>query len=159
MRPKTSWTRNSVSGGSSARIEMSIEVKAPPEKVFALITDVERYPERFEGYENVEVTSESRKGMFMTYRVHETRENRYMERYMECTDWVEDERFAFRMLAGPFGMEFEGAFELRPIKEGTQVTLVYECVLPEDWGMGEDVVARITEGFLEKMKGLLEEGT
>jgi len=136
-----------------ARLEKSIEIKAPVEKVWELCADVEGYP-RF-----METAKEIRKTGAGTY--HWTLElgGRTLRLDGETIEIVEKERLAWTS-SGDFVSQ--GSWRLEPTAEGTKLTNVMDYELP---GLVGAIMDRIKvskemeknmERNLNNMKALLE---
>ena len=136
-----------------ARLEKSIEIKAPVEKVWELCADVEGYP-RF-----METAKEIRKTGAGTYLWKLELGGRTLELDGETTEIVEKERLAWTS-SGDFVSQ--GSWRLEPTAEGTKLTNVMDYELP---GLVGAIIDRIKvskemeknmERNLQNMKALLE---
>jgi len=77
-------------------IERSIETRARPEEVWALISDLERIPEWAKGYvEREMITSKQRTGVGTTTHEVGVAFGKPYEKDFIVTDWVEKERISF----------------------------------------------------------------
>jgi uncharacterized membrane protein len=111
-----------------ARIEKSIVIRAPPEKVFALLDDVERMVEWMDTIKEVKVTSKQRAGVGTTYHFIADAGGTRAEFDSETTEWVENERMAWRTTSGDITMFGSGT--LKTVEGGTQYTWVMDYQLP-----------------------------
>ena len=136
-----------------ARIEKSIEIKAPVEKVWELCADVEGYPKFMETAKEIKRTGDR------TFRWKLEIGGRTLELDGETTEIVENETLAWRS-TGDFVSE--GSWILEPIPEGTKLTNVMDYQLPGVVGAIMDRVKvskdmeKNMERNLQNMKALLE---
>ena len=148
------------------RVEKSIEIKAPPEKVWEMLA-LDRTPEWIEDNENVEYTSEvntpeDKFRVGATVHIIEKHE----EFDMEITDSIKNEKLSCRS-KGPLSksgnVTVTVTYILKPTKTGTEMTYEGEYEMP--WGifgrfldrlfvqrMGEKGIGK----SLEKLKSILE---
>ena len=146
-------------GGILVRIERSIEIKAPPEKVWEMLA-LDNLPEWMDELKGVEYTSE----------VH-TPEDRYRvgasahisEKHVgydfEITESLENEKIGFR--SGKFRMV--RSYTLKPTETGTTVAAVFEYTSPysvlgkivDNLG-GKRIAERDMERSFRKLKSILE---
>lgn len=111
------------------RLERSIEIKAPPEKVWELLA-WDRLPEWYPSIKTAEYTSEKREGVGAT--AHVTGEDEEMKQKfeydIEVTECVENERATWRTTSGDFTAF--GSTTLKPTEAGTELTMMIDYHLP-----------------------------
>ncbi|MFQ6077346.1 MAG: SRPBCC family protein [Candidatus Bathyarchaeia archaeon] len=83
-------------------IEVTSEIKAPVERVWAFMTDWDRVPEWTKSVEKFEITSKQRSGVGMTFREVGFLAGRRYEYEGEVTDFVEN-----KVIASPRGSSSE----------------------------------------------------
>ena len=129
-------------------VEKTVEIKAPPEKVWALISDLERIPEWAKGYtEREEITSEQRTGVgTTTHEVGVAFGKRY-EKDFVVTEWEEKRKIAYRSASG---WPWKGSWTMKPTEAGTMFTFAVDFELPFE-------VERLREVFRKRYEKLLEE--
>ena len=136
-----------------ARIEKTIEVKAPVEKVYALCADVEGYPKFMAEIKEVKRTGDRTSHWKLEVS------GRAIECEGEITEMIENKRIVWRS-TGDFVSE--GSWSFEPTAEGTKVTHVMDYKLP---GIVGAIIDRIKvakeveknmERNLQAMKALLE---
>ena len=108
-------------------MEKSIEIKAPPEKVWS-ISSWERIPEYFETVKKVEWTSEEKNKIGATLHITGEVGGTKAEYDVEITELVENEKTAFRTTGGNITLSAHSI--LSPTKDGTKITYVEEYELP-----------------------------
>jgi uncharacterized membrane protein len=136
-----------------ARIEKTIEVKAPVEKVWAVCSDVVGYTRFMETAKRIEKTGDR------TYHWEMEMAGRTVEFDGQITEVVENERFAWKSTGA---MSSKGSWSLEPTDEGTRITLVMDYEMPGIVGAIMDKV-KVSKGMekqmesqLQAMKALLE---
>jgi uncharacterized membrane protein len=144
------------------RIEKSIEIKAPPEKVWELLA-LDRLPEWNEEYGNVKYTSELRNPEDK-YRVGASSHTNIKGAGaidFKITESLKNEKMTFRMI-GKRANNTVVTYVLKSIDEGTQFAYVMTYQLP--WGslgkfigkIGQGMLEKEAEKSLEKLKSILE---
>jgi uncharacterized membrane protein len=121
-------TKRAFSGGEFvARIEKSIEINAPPEKIWPFIT-WERTPEWYTAFKKVERTSKEKNVVGETVHITGEVAGAKAEWDGETTEIVENEKVAWRSIGGAFtGF---GSQTLTPTKNGTKVTFLMDYEMP-----------------------------
>ncbi len=111
------------------RIEKSIEIKAPPEKVWEMLA-LDRFPEWMDMMENVKYSSEVHTPKDK-YRVGATalgtpKGGSPDNCHYEVTESLEHEKFAHRMWERWLGRTLGGpvTYTLEPVDGGTKLTMV-----------------------------------
>ena len=143
-----------------ARIERSIVIKAPPEKVWQML-HWDRIPEWLEGIKWAEYTSEHREGAGATAHVKAEAGGVKVEFDVEITEYIEDEKASWRTTAGNFTAI--GLTNLEPMREGTELTLMMDYELPysilgkivDKVLVGRETAAGFERG-LKKLKNMIE---
>ena len=137
------------------RVEKSIEIKAPPERIWEMLA-LDRFPEWEKGYK------EDLKNIKYTSKVT-TPEDKYRvglsahldvkgegEMDLEITESLENEKITYHLTGGSFTKDFVLSFLLEPVEEETKFTYAVEYEL--SWG--------ILGKFLEKLfiKRMIKKG-
>ena len=148
------------------RFENSIEIKAPPEKVWEMLA-LDRFPEYVEDIKSVEYTSEVNTPKDK-YRVGATVHiiEKHEEFDMEITESIENEKITCRS-KGPFSQSGNVTLiishTLKPTKTGTEITYAGEYEMPYgifgkllDKLFMQRVSEKQTEKSLEKLKSIVE---
>lgn len=143
-----------------ARIEKSIVIKAPPEKIWQML-HWDRIPEWLEGIKWAEYTSEHREGAGATAHVKAEAGGVKVEFDIEITEYIENEKASWRTTTGNFTAI--GLTDLEPKKGGTELTLMMDYELPysilgkivDKVLVGRETAAGFERG-LKKLKNMLE---
>jgi uncharacterized membrane protein len=142
------------------RVEKSIEVNVPPEKIWPLVK-WENVPQVFESLKKMEWTSEGHNKVGSTLHLTTEVAGVKQESDVEITEWVENEKAAWRTIGGNATIIFSSTFS--PTKNGTKVTFT------QDYGLPYSVLGKIidklrfhkaiekdTEKALIKLKAMAE---
>lgn len=143
-----------------ARIEKSIEISAPSEKVWPMLF-WDRLPEWLDGIKEAKYTSEDKDSVGATAHVIGETAGIKVEFDVEITEYIENEKATWRSTAG--NLTAIGLTTLKTTETGTKLTLMMDYDLPYSI-LGKIVdklmVSRdIEKGFersLEKLKNTLE---
>ena len=109
----------------------SIIVDATPAQVMAVIADFPAYPEWAQGMKQAEVVKERSDGR--AEQVHfELEAAPIKDSYTLAYDWQGDSAVKWHLVEGRMLKAMEGAYELRPSGDGTEVTyrLAVEVSIP-----------------------------
>lgn len=109
------------------KVERSIEIKASPEKIWELIS-WDRFPEWYPYIKKSKYTSKKRAGVGATAHVIGDAEGQKFEYDAEVTEYVENERAAWRTTSGNWTAF--GSTTLKPTEVGTKVTIAMNYELP-----------------------------
>ena len=110
-----------------AKIERSIDIEAPPEKVWPMVY-WDKIPQWLDMIKKAEFTSKDKDKLGATAHVVGEAAGIKAEWDAETTEWTENKRFAWRTTAGTFtGF---GSMTLSPVKAGTKATFLMDYDLP-----------------------------
>jgi len=109
------------------RIEKSIEIRAPPEKIWPLLF-WDKVPEWYPYIKKAKYTSKKRADVGATAHIIGEAEGQKFEYDAETTEYVENERAAWRTTSGNWTAF--GTTTLKPTETGTKVTMVINYELP-----------------------------
>jgi uncharacterized membrane protein len=143
------------------RIEKSIEIRVPPEKVWEMLA-LDRWPEWMDTMKKAEYTSEDKNVVGATAHAISGVAGVKDEYDAEITEWKENEKISWRSTSGKLKGMFS-SMTLSPIKTGTKVTSVADYNLPYSI-LGKIIdklqvsreVDKAMEKGLEKLKSILE---
>ena len=110
-----------------ARIEESIEINAPLEKVFSLIR-WDRVPEYYDSIKKVEWTSEPKMKVGATVHVFSEIAGSKGEWGAEVTEYKDNEKVSWRTTSGNLTIIYNATLELA--KAGTKLTTSFDYELP-----------------------------
>ncbi len=110
------------------KIEKSITIKAPPEKVFALLTNRSEVPKWNLLIREARITSKESTGVGSTVHYAGLAAGTKGEWDSETTEWVKDRKYAWRTISGDVAMLV--TWTLREIDTGTELTYELRYELP-----------------------------
>lgn len=112
------------------RVQRSIEIAAPPEKIWPFLVEPEKILKWCITFEKFEYTSEQRSGVGTPFYFEERAAGRLMKLNFAVTEWIENERVAFSMVSGNFVKGYEQRWTLEAIPSGSRFTFMEEIELP-----------------------------
>jgi ligand-binding SRPBCC domain-containing protein len=148
------------------RLEYSVEIEAPVEKVFAFHVDprnaMKLLPEDANG--TVEITSEGSIGLGTSWHISAVIGGRKLELDEELVEFEENRRFTHRQTKGDMKRS-EGTLSFQATNKGTKITETFDYELPysvlgkilDRLKAGKDL-ERFTKERYEKSKEILEKG-
>jgi len=153
-----------VKGGDIlTRVEKSIEIRAPPEKVWEMLP-LDRLPEWVAGYKgavkSVEYTSkirtpEDKLRVGATAQGIPKKQGESVKFKMEITESLENEKITYRLYGAYHGLV---THILEPVEKGTKMTYVVDYEMP--WGiLGKIIEPLFKRDFdrdLKNFKSILE---
>lgn len=139
------------------KIEKTVEIRAPPEKVWPMLF-WDKLPEWLDMFKMVECTSEKRDSAGATFHVIGEAAGMKTEFDVELLRLVKYEKAAWRSSLGGFGES-----TIRHTRDGTEITFVINYALPDSiFGtlldkliVGRAIKKSVDRGF-EKLRRILE---
>ena len=146
------------------KVNKSIDIVAPPEKVWPFLVEPDNILKWCITFKKFEYTTEQRSGVGTPLYVEEKAGGPLMKLNFTVTEWVENEKLAFKMTSGTSVKSYEQRWVLKPTASGSTFTFMEEVELP--FGViGKligSVTQRISEGHVKQMltelKSLAEAG-
>ena len=105
------------------RIEESVEIKRPPDKVFAFTTDAKSWPKWQSTFPYAEQTSPGPVGVGTTFRGAIRMMGLSMKWTAKATEYQPSKKFGKNISSGPITVEQHNTYD--PIEGGTKFTIVY----------------------------------
>lgn len=131
------------------RLDSTIDIKAPPEKVFAYISDVEAQPEWCKWAKEVVITSTSRTGIGATDEMRMQVGPRKEKVEGIVTQFEEGQAFGRRNTRG---LQMSETYKLEPSGDGTSVAWTVEYTAPMG-GVGKLMDFLFMERLMEQLQG------
>jgi uncharacterized membrane protein len=149
-------------GDILVRIEKSIEIRAPPHKVWEMLA-FDKAVEWMEGWKTVKYTSEVSTPEDK-YRVGASALITEHVKYdFEITESLKNEKIVWRSAGGRAKPNMIRSYTLKPTETGTLVTSVFDYTSPfsvlgkiVDKTGGQRIAEKDVEKSLEKLKSILE---
>ena len=112
------------------RVERSIEIEAPPEKIWPFLVEPEKILKWIITFKKFEYTTEQNSGVGTPFYVEEKAGGPLMKINFTVTEWVENERLTARMVSGNMVKSYELSFVLKPTSSGSTFTFLETTELP-----------------------------
>jgi len=140
------------------RIQRSIEIAAPPEKIWPFLVEPEKILKWFTLLQKFEYTGEQRSGVGTPFYYEEKSGGRLMKLNYVVTEWMENERLAFIMTSGPLNKD-DQVWSIEATSAGSRFTLTEDVEM--SWGiigkiMGALFAGRMIGKHLEEMQANLK---
>ncbi len=145
------------------RIEKSIEISTPPEKVWPFLIEPEKILKWCSTFIKFEYTSEQNRGMGAHIYVEEKAGGPLMKINFAVTEWVENEKLTFKMTSGSGVKSYRIKHTLETSPTGCIYTFMEEFELPMGIigklieAIGKGVAKRHINEYLAELKRLVEE--
>jgi uncharacterized protein YndB with AHSA1/START domain len=111
------------------RVERSIEIAAPPEKIWPYLVEPEKIMQWFTLLRKFEYTGEQKSGVGTPFYYEEKSGPQLMKLNYVVTEWVENERFAFVMTSGPAKRD-DQIWSIEATPSGSRFTLTEDYEMP-----------------------------
>ncbi len=126
------------------KVQRSIEIAAPPEKIWPFLVEPEKILKWFTLLEKFEYTGEQRSGVGTPFYYEEKSGSRVMKFNYAVTEWVENERLAFSMTSGNFAKKDDQVWSIETTPSGSRFTLAEDFVMP--WGIIGKIMGALFAG-------------
>jgi len=144
-----------------ARIEESVEIKCPAEKVFAYTTDAESWMNWQSTFPEAEQTSQGPVGVGTTFKGKIHMMGLTMKWTAKATEYEANRKFGKNIKCGSITNEQHNTYE--PIQGGTRFTIVYNMKVGGLMKLFSPMIVCSTRKALRKalgnLKGILEAQT
>jgi uncharacterized protein YndB with AHSA1/START domain len=100
-------------------VQRSIEIRAPPEKIWPYLADPEKLRQRFASIEDFSHTSERHGGVGATVSMRGRAVDQVYSFRFVITEWVEDRVFAFRMTSADIFKAYGERWIITPVPGGS----------------------------------------
>ena len=133
------------------RIQRSIEIAAPPEKIWPFLVEPDKILKWFYLLKKFEYTGEQHSGMGTPFYYEERSGPRLMKFNYVVTEWVESEKLAFTMTSGSLKKN-DQIWSIEATPSGSRFTLTEEIEM--SWG----IIGKIMEAlFVGRLVGKHQE--
>jgi uncharacterized protein YndB with AHSA1/START domain len=112
------------------KVQRSIEIAAPPEKIWPFLVEPEKILKWCVTFQRFEYTSEQRSGAGTPFYLEEKAAGPLMKLNFSVTEWVENERLAFRMTSGNFLKGYEQTWTVEATPSGSRFTFMERIEMP-----------------------------
>jgi uncharacterized protein YndB with AHSA1/START domain len=111
------------------KVQRSIGIAAPPEKIWPYLVEAEKIPKWFNLLRKFEYTGEKRAGVGATFYYEEKSGGQLMKMNYVVTEWVDNKRFAFRVTSGSLKKD-DQVWSIEPIASGSRFTMFEDLDMP-----------------------------
>ena len=129
------------------RVEKSIEITAPPEKIWPFLAEPENILKWYVPLQKFDYTSEQRGGVGTPFYFEEKSAGQLMKLNCVVTEWVENERFAFRMTSGNMLKSYEERWTVEATPSGSRFTFM------EQGELAYGIIGKIIEPLAQRSSG------
>ena len=144
-----------------ARIEESVEIKRPADKVFAYTTDAKTWTKWQSTFPEAEQTSQGPVGVGTTFRGSLHQMGLTMKWTAKAAEYEANRKFGKNITCGSISIQQHNTYE--PAGEGTKFTIVYDMKVGGFMKLLSPMIVCSTRKGLKKalgnLKGLLESQT
>lgn len=112
------------------RVQKSIEIAAPPEKVWPFLTDPEKILQWCITLQKFEFTGEQRSGVGIPLYFEEKTPVKLMKVNFATTEWVENQIVAFSMTSGDFAKNYMQRWAIETTPSGSRFTFMEDFEFP-----------------------------
>jgi len=125
------------------RLQRSIEIAAPPEKIWPFLVESDNILKWFTLLQKFEYTGEQRSGVGTPFYYEEKSGGRLMKLNYVVTEWVENERLAFSMTSGYLKKD-DQIWSIEATPSGSRFTLTEDVEMP--WGIIGKIMGALFAG-------------
>jgi uncharacterized protein YndB with AHSA1/START domain len=136
------------------RVQKSIEISAPPERVWSFFVEPEKVLQWYSTLKRFEYTGDQRSGVGTPLYIEEQAGGPLMKILFEATEWKENEKLALRMVSGSGVKSYKQVWLLETTPAGSRFTFIEEVKLP--FGIIGKLIGliaqRMSEATVDKMQ-------
>ena len=144
------------------KVRRSIEILAPPEAIWPLLTDPERILKWFNLLRRFEYTSDQKEGVGTTFYYEEKSGGQLMRLNYAVTDWSPNRKLAFKVTSGSLKKD-DQVWSIDSIASGSRFTMFEDLEMPfgvigkiVGFLFGGMMIGRSMEKILANLKKLAE---
>ena len=104
-------------------VKGSVEISAPPEKIWPLLVEPENILKWCITFKKFEYTSKQRSGVGTALYIEEKAGGPLMKLNFTVTEWMENEKLAFKMTSGSFVKSYEQKWKVESATSGSRFNL------------------------------------
>ena len=111
------------------KVRRSVEIKAPPERVWPFLVEPEKIMKWFTLLQKFEYTGEKTVGVGTTFYYEERSSGQLMKMNYIVTEWIENEKLAFSVTSGSLKKD-DQVWSLEATETGSRFTMFEEMEMP-----------------------------
>jgi len=127
------------------RIQRSIEITAPPEKIWPFLVEPDKILKWFTLLRKFEYTSEQRSGVGTPFYYEEKSGGQLMKLNYVVTEWVENEKLAFSVTSGSLKKD-DQVWSIEALPSGSRFTMFEDVEMP--WGIIGKIIGALFGGMM-----------
>ena len=127
------------------RIQRSIEIAAPPEKIWPFLVEPDKILKWFTLLRKFEYTSEQRSGVGTPFYYEEKSGGQLMKLNYVVTEWVENEKLAFSVTSGSLKKD-DQVWSIEALPSGSRFTMFEDVEMP--WGIIGKIIGALFGGMM-----------
>lgn len=125
------------------KVRKSIEIAAPPEKIWPFLVEPEKVKKWFTTLEKFEYTESQRSGAGTPVYVEERIPNRILTLTFVADEWVQNERIILTATSSNYPTRYHIAWSIEPTDSGSWFTFFEDFGYPYGiWGKILDILGR-----------------
>ncbi len=143
------------------KVEHSIEIAAPPEKIWPLITERENILQWHTEAQTLDFIGEQHSGVGATFYMVGKSDGRLIKSVCEITEWQENKKFAFHETLG-MTKKFDASYTIEATETGSRLTTAWDTVMPY-WIIGSIMLlflrkqwVKMSDQMMANIKSLAE---
>jgi len=129
------------------KLQRSIEIAAPPDKVWPYLVEPEKIMKWFTFLKKFEYTGMQKSGVGTTFYYEEKSGPFLWKLNYVVTEWVENNKLAFKLSSGDMKKD-DQVWSLEAIPSGTKFTMIEEVQMP--WGVIGKILDKPLSGGIGK---------
>lgn len=143
-------------------VEKSIEIAAPPEKVWPFLVEPDKVLQWYRTFQKFEYPTEQREGVGTPIYIEEKAVGPVMKINFVVTEWEQNRRLVIKMESGGGVKGYEQRWSIEPSSSGSKFTLWEQVQLPFGFigkimeRIGEPMSASTVGQIIAKLKELVE---
>jgi uncharacterized protein YndB with AHSA1/START domain len=111
------------------QVQRSVEIKAPPEKVWPWLTEPDKIMKWFTLLLKFEYTGDKRSGVGTTFYYEEKSGGQHMKINYVVTEWTDNKKIAFKVTSGSLKKD-DQIWSLEPTPAGSRFTMFEDLEMP-----------------------------
>jgi uncharacterized protein YndB with AHSA1/START domain len=144
------------------KIQRSIEIAAPQSKIWPFLVEPDNILKWCITFKKFEYTAGQRSGVGTPFYIEEKAGGPLMKINFIATEWVENQKLAFKMTSGNFVKGYEQWWTIEPMPSGSRFNFAEDVKMP--WGilgrligsLGHSSSEKHVKEMLSKLKSLAE---
>ena len=144
------------------KVQRSIEIAAPPEKIWPFLIEPEKILKWFNLLRKFEYTGDKRSGVGATFYYEEKSGGQLMKLNYRVTEWIENKKLAFVVTSGSLKKD-DQVWSIEPTSSGSKFTMFEDLEMPMGIigkvigaTVGERMIGKNMEQILDNLKKLAE---